>query len=141
MCRQLNTSPTPATEELLCIFVAYLALNDITVSTIKVYLSGVRQLHVQEGRPPPPTTEMARLMQVLRGIKISQAASHWPNLARQRLPITPEILRKVKARCSLSGQDHALGCISNLFLWLLLVGRNLLKPGRGVQPSFRSISG
>ena len=96
MCQQLNTSPTPATEELLCKFVAHLALNNITVSTIKVYLSGVRQLHVREGRPPPPTTGMARLMQVLRGIKISQAASNRP--ARQRSPITPEILRQVKAR-------------------------------------------
>ena len=96
MCRQLNTSRTPATEELLCKFVAHLALNNITVSTIKVYLSGVRQLHVREGQPPPPTTGMARLMQVLRGIKISQAASNRP--ARQRLPITPEILRQVKAR-------------------------------------------
>ena len=96
MCRQLNTPPTPATEELLCKFVAHLALNNITVSTIKVYLSGVRQLHVREGRPSPPTTGMARLMQVLRGIKISQAASNRP--ARQRSPITPEILRQVKAR-------------------------------------------
>ena len=95
MCRQLNTSPTPATEE-LCKFVAHLALNNITVSTIKVYLSGVHQLHVREGRPPPPTTGMARFMQVLRGIKISQAASNRP--ARQRSPITPEILRQVKAR-------------------------------------------
>ena len=98
MCRQLSASPTPASEGLLYKFVAYLALNNIAFSTIKVYLSGVRQLHVREGHPPPPTTEVARLTQVLRGIKISQAASNQPNPARKRLPITPEILRQVKAR-------------------------------------------
>ena len=41
---------------------------------------------------------MAKLNQTLRGIKISQAAGNQPAKVKQRLPITPEILRQVKSR-------------------------------------------
>ena len=99
MCCQLSTPPTPASEDLLCKFVTYLALNNISANTIKVYLLGVCQLHLQAGLPPPPTVEMAKLTQVLRGIKISQAMDNQLKIpSRQRLLITPEILQQVKAR-------------------------------------------
>ena len=96
MCRRLAVHPTPTSEQLLCKFVTYLALNKISSNTIRVYLAGVRQLHIREGLPPPPTTAMARLAQVLRGIKSSQAKTELPSSRRQRLPITPQILRLVK---------------------------------------------
>ena len=98
MCRQLATPPVPTSEDLLCKFVSYLALKNISANTIKVYLSGVRQLHLREGHPPPHTAEMAKLAQVLRGIKVSQASGSKLTTARQRLPITPEILRQVKGQ-------------------------------------------
>ena len=47
MCHELSIPPTPASELLLCKFVTYLALHSISSSTIKVYLSGVRQLHTR----------------------------------------------------------------------------------------------
>lgn len=101
MCRKLYTPPTPTSEELLCKFVTYLAMNNIASNTIKVYLSGVRQLHIRQGiPPPPPTAEMARLTQVLRGIKMTQAAER-RGAARQRLPITPDMLRQIKVRWQL----------------------------------------
>ena len=96
MCRRLAVHPTPTSEQLLCKFVTYLALNKISSNTIRVYLAGVRQLHIREGLPPPPTTAMARLAQVLRGIKSSQAKTELPSSRRQRLSITPQILRLVK---------------------------------------------
>ena len=94
----MSTPPTPALEELLCNFVAYLGIKNISSGTIKVYLSAVRQLHIREGKPPPPTADMARLNQVLRGVKIAQASDSQVAKAKQRLPITPEILRQIKGR-------------------------------------------
>ena len=96
-CNQFSIPTTPASEDTLRKFVTYLALNHVSVNIIKVYLAGVRQLHIQEGLPPPPTSEMAKLAQVLRSIRISQATSNQPASAKQRLPIAPEILQQVKA--------------------------------------------
>ena len=97
MCHELSILPTPASEHLLCKFVTYLALNNISSNTIKVYLSGVRQLHIQDGLPPPPTTAMPKLAQVLKGIKTSQAETQPQSSWTQCLPITPEILCRIKA--------------------------------------------
>ena len=98
LCHHLSTPPTPASEELLCNFVAYLGIKNISSGTIKVYLSVVHQLHIREGKPPPPTADMARPNQVLRGVKIAQASDSQVAKAKQRLPITPEILRQIKRR-------------------------------------------
>ena len=74
---------------------ASLALDNISANSIKVYLSAIRQLHIQRKLCPPPIGDMARLAQVLRGIKISQAsANKLPT--RQRSPMTPELLHKIK---------------------------------------------
>ena len=53
LCHELSIPPTPASEHLLCKFVTYLALNNISSNTIKVYLSGVRQLHYPGGSSTP----------------------------------------------------------------------------------------
>ena len=91
-CNLYSLSATPASEQLLCRFVSYLALDHVSANSLRVYLSAVRQLHLQCHLPPPVIAAMPRLQQVLRGIKISQAKS--PNAGtaatpRSRLPITP----------------------------------------------------
>ena len=96
MCRNFSLTPTPASEETLCKFATYLALHNISCNSIKVYLSGVRQLHVREGLPPPQISDMARLAQVLRGIKSSQATARL-QVDRHRLPNTSQILCRLKA--------------------------------------------
>ena len=68
-------------------------MEGIAHSSIKVYLSGVRQLHITRGVSPPSQGNMPRLQQVLRGIRISQASKSPP---RRRLPIQPDTLRKIK---------------------------------------------
>lgn len=85
----------PAKEPHLCKFVSYLARTDVKHSSIKAYLSAVRQLHIEEGYPDPKLADMSKLQQVLRGIKRGQAILN-PQ-SRNRLPITPLILRKLKA--------------------------------------------
>ena len=104
LCEHLHTPPTPTTELLLCRFVTYLADLDISHNTIKVYLAGVRQLHIRQGKTMPLTDSMPRLNQVLRGIKICQ--SRTSAVRRQpRLPITPDALLKIKATWERQGID------------------------------------
>ena len=74
-------SPCPADEWTLCLFATFLA-RFVPHSTIKVYLSGIRALHVEQGFPDP-LQNCLRLQRVVRGIKRSQGSSS-PN----RLPIT-----------------------------------------------------
>ena len=61
-------------------------------STIKVYLSATRQLHIAQGLPEPRMEKMPRLSQVLRGVRTTQ-----PTKSRfTRRPITPGILLRIK---------------------------------------------
>jgi len=81
-----------------------LADLDISHNTIKVYLAGVRQLHIRQGKTMPLTDSMPRLNQVLQGIKICQ--SRTSVVRRQpRLPITPDALLKIKATWERQGID------------------------------------
>ena len=92
-CNAKGLSPLPATEHQLCQFVSYLTNQNLCHSTIKCYLSAVRHLHVAEGHGDPHISSMACLEQVMRGIKGVQAKVA-PKQAR--LPITPELLLKMK---------------------------------------------
>ena len=66
-------------------FVAFLA-DSIQHSSIKVYLSAVRSLHIEQGFPDP-LLNCLRLRQVMRGIKHSQGSSE-----AHRLPVTDSIM-------------------------------------------------
>ena len=71
-CQHFQLSQLPVMELHLCCFVTALANDNVSHSTIKVYLSGVRQLHLKEGYKPLETGPMARLQQVLKGIRKSK---------------------------------------------------------------------
>jgi len=58
-------------------------------------MSAVCQLHIHQGVPPPQISAMPCLHQVLKGIRISQS-SQGGSEKRQRLPIQPDILRRIK---------------------------------------------
>ena len=73
-------------------FSAYLAKQNITYSTIKVYISAICNLHVASGQHRHFTDQLTpHLEQVLRGIKKEQ--SYWfPT--KIRLPITIQIMHR-----------------------------------------------
>ena len=73
-------------------FVSSLANQNLCHSTIKCYLAAVRHLHIAEGYGDPNISSMARLEQVLKGIKSVQAKGH---KRVPRLPITPNHLVKM----------------------------------------------
>jgi hypothetical protein len=87
---QPDGSPLPATEWTLILFVTELS-RSLKASSIKVYLSGVRSLHVENGFDNP-LTNCLRLEQVLRGIKRLQGTE-----GRPRRPITVQVLRRFQS--------------------------------------------
>lgn len=84
----------PASEHLLSQFAAHLAGSGLRASTIKCYLSAIRQLQLAKGMGDPGIGKMARLEQVLKGIKSDQAKKG--ENQSPRLPITPELLSAIK---------------------------------------------
>lgn len=76
-----NGSPLPANERTLMLYAAYLS-RTLKATSIKVYLAGVRSLHIENGFGNP-LANCLRLERVLRGIKRIQGTG-----TRPRLPIT-----------------------------------------------------
>ena len=75
-------------------FVAKLAAEGLKHRSIKTYMAGVRYLHIEEGLGDPFMPVLARLHYVLRGVKRAQGEDGAGR--RERLPITPPILRKIR---------------------------------------------
>ena len=94
--------PVPVCEQILCSFVAYLGLK---YRTIKVYLSSVRHLQIEQALPDLfAGGPMARLEYVTRGIKKREAEVGRGE--RPRLPITLPILRQLKAGWEPTGGER-----------------------------------
>ena len=105
-CAQLGKlhpggSPCPSDEWTLCLFATFLA-GSVQHSSIKVYLSAVRALHIEEGFPDP-LVNCLHLQRVLRGIKRTQGSPE-----AQRLPITDHILMIIFGALDLSVFDHCM---------------------------------
>lgn len=79
----------------LCSFVSQIAEAGIKHRTIKVYLSAIRFLHIAEGEKDPFEPAHHRLQYVLQGIKRVEAEKGTEK--RQRLPISPDILKKLRS--------------------------------------------
>ena len=93
-CNDFALSPFPTSELTLCYFVTYLGQKNLAHSTIRTYLSGVRQAQISQGFHDPHMQAMPRLQRVLKGVRVLQGkAGRTPRI---RLPITPIILRKLK---------------------------------------------
>ena len=71
-------------------------------SSIKVYLSATRSLHIEQGFPDP-LFNCLRLQRVMRGIKRSQ---DFPSA--HRLPVTDSILFLIHKALDLSTYDHSM---------------------------------
>lgn len=106
--------PLPADEQTLIRFCAMLA-DRLNHSSIKVYLSAVRSLHIDNGLSDP-LVKCLQLQRLLRGIKRVQG-SHSPT----RFPITMELIRVVHRAFDVTNQDHVMlwaACCLGLFGFL-----------------------
>ena len=139
-CQRTGTTPLPAQESVLCAYVAYLSGHEfLKHRTIKVYLSAVRHLHISAAMPGPfaAATPMSRLEYVMRGIKKDQVAKGQKQ--RQRLPITPAILHKIRAAWEPDGRQPdtkmqwAACCVC--FFAFLRVGEMTVPSDDGYDPT------
>ena len=94
-CKEFNVNKVlPVSQELLCYFVSHLGKRGLAVGTIKSYLAAVRNLQIGYGYPSPFDTSMPQLDMIMRGIKITQGKQG--RTPKQKLPITPKILRQIR---------------------------------------------
>lgn len=94
-CINFSLSPLPVSENILCYFAACLGQEGLAYSTIRTYLSGIRQIQLAAGYSDPAVDLMPRLRQVIKGVRVLAARSG--KTPRPRLPITPSILHKLRA--------------------------------------------
>lgn len=91
-------------------YVSHLANKGLALSSIKVYLSAIRNLHVEAGLHSEWENQLTpRLQLVLRGIKRAKASDP-PTPAR--LPITIDIMRQIKAVLMKAPEKY-----DNILLW------------------------
>ena len=96
-CIKYNVGdPFPATEQLLCSYAAYLADAGLAPQTIKSYLAAVRDMQISIGLPDPRDQSSLPIpKRVQAGINHARRSDNQPR--EVRLPITPHLLRQIKA--------------------------------------------
>ena len=93
----------PASQHTLCLFISFLARSGLSYATINSYLSALRYLHIINGVPEPKQELLPKFLLVKRGIRKEKAKCHQQ---KPRLPITPQILRHIKALWLTQQIDH-----------------------------------
>ena len=99
-------SPCPADEWTLCLFATFLA-GSLQHSSIKVYLFGMRALHIKQGFADP-LRNCLRLQCVIRSIKRTQGSP-----SSSRLPNTDDLILVIWKSLNLQLPDHSMfwaGC-------------------------------
>ena len=100
----------PTSESTLLLFISYLASRDLSYPTIKVYLAGIRSLHVVSGYDVTFHSHLTpRLHQVFKGIR-KEKASTLPS--RLHCPITRDIMLKIKVTLLKSPHSY-----HNIMMW------------------------
>ena len=101
-CQDASIPALPVSEPHLCSFIASLADQGLKYRTVKVYLSAIRHLQILAAQPDSfGGKPMSRLEYVLRGIKKNESEKGVGS--RERLPITPSLLLRMKAKWEPSG--------------------------------------
>ena len=107
-CSTYALIPLPASEHNILRFIAHLS-HSLTHSSILVYLSAVRALHVQYTLPPPTLTA-PRIKLALKAL--SQLSPE----VKQALPITFPIMQAFMSKLNDSLEDLSLwACMTSLF--------------------------
>ena len=101
----------PTSESTLLLFVSYLASRNLSYPTIKVYLTGIRSLHVVSGYDVTFHSHLTPcLHQVLKGIR-KEKASTLPSCLCH--PITRDIMLRIKVALLKSPHSY-----HNIMMWV-----------------------
>ena len=103
-CLQANLPTIPASEHTLLLFATHLAVQKLAYPTIKVYMAAVRNVHVNTGNHVIFAKQLTpRLDLLMRGIRKEKCKT---TLQKARLPITMEIMERIKAVLSRTPKDY-----------------------------------
>ena len=85
----------PATdlEDTLSAFMAALAKEGVSYTSLKVYLAVIHHYQIQNGQGDPGISRMKCLEYIMKEIKRNSAFK--PNPRKERQPITPTLLNKI----------------------------------------------
>ena len=100
-----NGSLLPASEQTLMRFCSHLA-DRLHYSSIKVYLSVIRSLHIDQGFPNP-LVNCLQLQRLLQGIKRHQGSS-----LPQRQPVTTDLMRIIQHSLDAHNSEHIISLAS-----------------------------
>jgi len=127
-CQSHGLVAVPASEHTILLFVAQLFVKGLKASSVRVYMSSIRSLHVQNGFVEG-VTNTDRVKLAIRAIEINQA----PPV--QKLPITLTILQKVHVII-----DHSN--YSSILIWCAMCVAHFacLRTGEFVAKSQTDIS-
>ena len=104
------------TETQLCYFIVYLGDQGLMSSSIKGYLSAIRQLQIRVGLPDPDSERMPWLQRMLRGVKTTRGKEGRPT--QRKRPITAQIMRHLRG---IMGEENTMlwaGCSVAFFGFL-----------------------
>ena len=96
-----NGSLLPTSEQTLLRFCSHLA-DRLHHSSIKVYLSAIRSLHIDQGFPDP-LVNCLQLQRLLRGIKRHQGSS-----LPQRQPVTADLMQIIQRSLDAHNSEHIM---------------------------------
>ena len=109
-CAQCKQQAVPASKDTLVLFITHLASQQLSHTTIQVYLSAVRYLHTANKEHHTFTAHITpRLGQVLKGIQKMHALTHSP---KERHPITFQIMEQIHSLLSNHADNYY-----NLMIW------------------------
>uniref|UniRef100_A0A1X7USK8 Core-binding (CB) domain-containing protein n=1 Tax=Amphimedon queenslandica TaxID=400682 RepID=A0A1X7USK8_AMPQE len=117
-CFHAGISPFPATELSTCRFVEWLAKEGFHLGLVSAYLSALRHLSIKAGLGPMSQATWPELAYVVKGLE--RELRDVPTL--QRLPITLDVLRKLKAAWESGLEDKVTAFLLWAVSWIAFFG-------------------
>lgn len=120
-CKNYGYEPVPASSQVICRYVAYLA-QTMCPSSIKQYLNVVRILHLENGMQNPVQDDYI-LKSVIKGIERVKG-----NFVRRKLPITVDILKAFLTVLDLKNSQNLTFWAASLVAFFGMMRKSSLFP-------------